>query len=85
MSIALPPDFEDFVNRQVAAGAFASQQEALATALGLLKRREKLLAQIDAGTDDIRAGRCVTYSESDRERFIEDLALPSKTGESPAK
>jgi putative addiction module CopG family antidote len=53
----LPPEFEAFVNTRVASGAYASEQEVLQTAFQLLERREKLLAHIDEGTQQLRAGQ----------------------------
>jgi putative addiction module CopG family antidote len=79
MSIVLPPEFEEFVQRQVSLGAYGSQQEVLQTALNLLKRRQFLLAHIDEGTDDLRSGCYVEYGEGDRDRFVRDIASGSQT------
>ena len=76
ISIVLPPEFEVFVERQVASGAYASEQEALSIAFDLLKRRQELLAHIDDGTRDLAAGRFFEYGEGDRDQFIRDIAGP---------
>jgi putative addiction module CopG family antidote len=76
MSIVLPPEFEAFIERQVASGAYDSQQEVLRTAFDLLKRRQELLAHINEGTQDLADGRFVEYGEGDRDRFIHDIANP---------
>jgi putative addiction module CopG family antidote len=78
MSIVLPPEFEEFVQRQVSSGAYGSQQEVLQTALSLLKRRQVLLAHIDEGTEDLRSGRYVEYGKGDRDRFVRDIATGSQ-------
>lgn len=72
MSIVLPPEFEAFVNVRVASGAYASEQEVLRTAFNLLQRRDDLLAHIDEGTQQLRAGQYREYDEHDRERFLLD-------------
>jgi putative addiction module CopG family antidote len=74
MSIMLPPEFEALVNVRVASGAYASEQEVLRTAFSLLQRRDDLLAHIDEGTQELRAGKYQEYGENDRERFLADVA-----------
>ena len=74
MSIMLPPEFEALVNVRVASGAYASEQEVLRTAFSLLQRRDDLLAHIDEGTQELRAGKYLEYGENDRERFLTDVA-----------
>ncbi len=73
MSMTLPPDFEAYVNLRVASGAFRSPQEALDTAFDLLKRREELLAHIDEGTRQLRAGQYKEYGLADLEKFRADV------------
>jgi putative addiction module CopG family antidote len=74
MSITLPPDFEAYVNLRVASGAYRSPQEALNTAFNLLKRREELLAHIDEGTRQLRAGEFKEYGTEDLEKFRADIS-----------
>jgi len=74
MSIVLPPEFEALVNVRVASGAYASEQDVLRTAFDLLQRRDDLLAHIDEGTQQLRAGQYREYGEHDRERFLADVA-----------
>ncbi len=50
MHIAVPPEFEAFAREQVAAGAFASEEEVVVAALrNHLVRVEELRALIDEG------------------------------------
>ena len=77
MSMLLPPEFETFVNVRVASGAYASEQEVLRTAFDLLQRREDLLAHIDEGTEQLRAGQFSEYGETDRDKFASDIAAAS--------
>ncbi len=74
MSIVLPPELEAFVSTRVASGAYASEQDVLRTAFDLLQRRDDLLAHIDEGTQQLRAGQHSEYGENDRQIFIADIA-----------
>jgi putative addiction module CopG family antidote len=83
MSMLLPPEFAAFVNMRVTSGAYASEEEVLQTAFQLLERRENLLAHIDEGTQQLRAGQYREYGENDREKFLADIAAaktPSSDG-----
>ena len=83
MSIVLPPEFEAFVNLRVASGAYVSEQDVLRTAFDLLQRRDELLAHIDEGTRQLRAGQYREYGENDREQFLADIAaskIPNSDG-----
>ena len=80
MSIILPPEFEAFVNVRVASGAYPSEQEVLRTAFDLLQRRDDLLAHIDEGTRQLRAGDYREYGENDREKFLADV-VSTKPGD----
>lgn len=74
MSLTLPPEFEAFVHTRVASGAYASEQDVLRTAFGLLEKRESLLAHIDQGTAELRSGNFSEYGGSDLARFIAEIA-----------
>jgi Arc/MetJ-type ribon-helix-helix transcriptional regulator len=78
MSMTLPPDFEAYVNLRVASGAYRSPQEVLDTAFDLLKRREELLAHIDEGTQQLRAGQYKEYGPDDLEKFRADCRPQQK-------
>ena len=75
MSMILPPEFEAFVSVRVASGAYASEQEVFRTAFELLQRRDELLAHIDEGTQQLRAGQYQEYGEDDREQFLADVSV----------
>jgi putative addiction module CopG family antidote len=79
MSIPLPPEFEAFVTARVASGAYGSEEEVLRTAFDLLQRREELLAHIDEGTQELRAGQYREYGENDREAFLADIDSSKST------
>jgi antitoxin ParD1/3/4 len=62
MTFHLPEDLERFVQTKVQSGRFASQDEAITEAVRLLRVQEeaeeaRLLAGIQQGIDDMKAGR----------------------------
>lgn len=56
MNVELPSDMGDFVHGRVVAGRFASEQEAIAEGLRLLKSREELKADIAKGFRQLDEG-----------------------------
>jgi putative addiction module CopG family antidote len=73
MSSTLPPEFEAFVHARVASGAYPSEQAVLRTAFDLLERRERLLEQIDEGTQQLLAGQFTEYGEDEHGKFLADI------------
>jgi putative addiction module CopG family antidote len=72
--VNLPPDLVNFVNERLARGAYASAHEVIQTAFRLLEQRERILARIDRGTDELRRGdRYALESAEDWQRFFETL------------
>jgi antitoxin ParD1/3/4 len=62
MTFHLPEDLERFVQTKVQSGRFASEDEAITEAVRLLRVQEeaeeaRLLAGIQQGIDDMKAGR----------------------------
>jgi putative addiction module CopG family antidote len=52
MSIALPPDVQRFVEREVASGADKSPDDLIAAAVELLRQHQVRLAQLKADIDE---------------------------------
>lgn len=73
MSIILPPEFELFVAARVTSGEYASERDVLQTAFGLLEHREKLLAHIQEGTQQLRSGQYQEYGENEAAKFHSDI------------
>ena len=78
MNFVLSSEFQSFVNVRVASGAYPSEQAVLQTAFDLLERREKLLAQIEEGDRQLRAGEFTEYGDGDVERFVNEISAASK-------
>jgi putative addiction module CopG family antidote len=58
MATHISPELERFVEREVASGRFADRKSVIEHALRLLQRdREEAVLGIQAGLDDIAAGR----------------------------
>lgn len=56
MNVELSSEANDFVQELVVAGRFASQQEAVLEAIGLLKFRERLRAEVAEGFHQLESG-----------------------------
>jgi len=71
MNMTIPPEFESFARQQVAAGAFASAEEVVATALhDYLQRLTTLRALIDEGL--------ASDEGDDGEAFMKDFLAETK-------
>jgi putative addiction module CopG family antidote len=67
MKYELPPDVEQQLKERVASGRYASEADVLRDALAALESRDQELAAIQAGIDDMEAGRVRPFNEVDAE------------------
>lgn len=58
MSADIAPENEQFIQDMIARGAFHSGGEALDVAVQLLKRREQLVRDVNAGIAELERGEC---------------------------
>jgi putative addiction module CopG family antidote len=65
MPYHLPPDVLDQIRQQIATGHYASEDDVLRAALQALSSRHDDLAAIQAGIDDMEAGRMRPFDEVD--------------------
>jgi len=77
MSSDISPDNEQFIQLVVASGEFPTRGEALDKAVGLLRMRQELLAHIDEGTRQLRAGEYTEYGPDDQDKLLEDIRAAS--------
>ena len=74
MNVPIPPEFERFARERVAAGAVASEEEAVAVVLrGYLDRVEELRALVDEG---IESGPAEPYDPDAIKQAIRDSLAP---------
>jgi len=73
MSHELSPENEQFIADGVAAGMFAGRGEALDEAVRLLRLRENVVAYVDEGVRQLRAGECTTHDEAGLTALFNDL------------
>ena len=78
MTISLSREQEQLIKQQLATGQFASEGEVLNEALSLLQRRgealQQLRAEIQAGVDDLDAGRYTTITNAEEAKaFADDI------------
>ena len=73
MSADLSPENEQFIQHAVTAGVFPDRRHALDEAVGLLKKRQELLAQIEEGTQQLRSGDFVEYDQEGLRRFFDEV------------
>lgn len=78
MTIALPPELEQFLESQVAAGRYGSIDEAACVAVRILQRREFAAAELrariaEAEAEVARGEGIVLQSDSEIDAFFDDL------------
>ena len=56
MSTGMSPENEQYIDRAVASGLFQDRGQAINTAIELLKRRERLIRDVNSGIEQIEKG-----------------------------
>ena len=67
MPYNLPPDVQDQIRQQIATGQYGSEDDVLRAALQALTLRHDELVAIQAGIDDMEAGRLRPFDDVDAE------------------
>ena len=73
MSTQLSPPNEQFIQDLIVSGQYRSRVEVLERAVELLKRREHLLREVNAGVEQLNRGQFTEYDEQSLDRFLEDV------------
>jgi Arc/MetJ-type ribon-helix-helix transcriptional regulator len=73
MNIDISAENAQFLQAQVAAGSFASAEEAVDVAVSLLRRREALRASILRGCDQLDRGDCLEFDEEGLAGYFQQL------------
>lgn len=77
MHVSLPDDLQSFVASVVREGVFSNESEVFTETLRLLRTREQLRHDVQAGVQQLDQGQFEEYGEADRDRFLADVYLPS--------
>jgi putative addiction module CopG family antidote len=86
VNVAIPAEFEPFVESVISAGAYRDPAEVVGEALRLLARRDELRREIRAGVEQLDRGEYTEYDENSLERLLEDIRAaereqyPKETG-----
>ncbi len=56
MNVNIPPELSDFVQEMISRGSYRNENDLLVEGLRLLKSRELLRADVDAGVGQLEAG-----------------------------
>lgn len=67
MGYVIPDDIDDRITALVASGQFASRDDVLRAAIKALEFRHNEIAAIQAGIDDMDAGRVTSIRDFDRD------------------
>ena len=76
--VAIPDEFAEYVDREVASGKFRSDSEVVAEGLRLLQERERrrdaLLSDLQVGIDQFDRGEYVEVkTQDDQDALFEDI------------
>ncbi|HEX3871206.1 MAG TPA: hypothetical protein VHV77_12260 [Pirellulales bacterium] len=78
MSLGLPDDLAQFVHDAVSRGAYPTEGALLTEAVRLLRQREELRRQVQAGIDELDRGEAIP-AETVFERLRKKLAERSES------
>lgn len=86
MTVSIPSEFAQFVDREIASGKFRSQEEVVAEALRLLRTREEkwdeLRSDIEQGLDALDRGEFTKVSTAeDRAALVDRIRKQSALDE----
>ncbi len=77
MTAAIPPEFEQFVAGQIAAGQYASSDEVVGAGLRVLqeltRRQEELRRDVQAGLDQLERGEAIHVERDALRAFFDDV------------
>lgn len=77
MSNAIPSDLEQFVQQQVAAGEYGSQDEVVAAGLQVLRevkrRQAEFRQQVQVGIDELDHGEGIKLAPDELRAFFDDV------------
>ena len=63
MNVPIPAEFQEFVESIIRSGSFQTETEVVGEALGLLKKREQLRREVNAGVEQLDEGKGIDGEE----------------------
>jgi antitoxin ParD1/3/4 len=63
MNVQIPPDLNPFVEQMISCGNFRDENEILIEGLRLLRSREQLRADVNAGVEQLEKGQGIDGNE----------------------
>ena len=75
MSSAIPPEFRQFVQQELASGRFQSTEEVVGEGLRLLRerRRQELQERLQVGIDQLDRGEGIELDDAELAGFLDDI------------
>jgi Arc/MetJ-type ribon-helix-helix transcriptional regulator len=73
MNVGISSENAQFLQAQVAAGSFASPEEALNAAVNLLRRHEALRAKIQRGCEQLDRGEFLEFDDDGLAEYFEKM------------
>ena len=73
MARGISRDNEDFIEQEIAEGTFRDRNDALDTAIGLLRQRKSLTARLANSRRQLDNGECVEVDSTGLRQLFDDL------------
>jgi len=77
MSTIVPPEFEQFVESQIATGQYHSADEVISAGLRVLReitrRQEEFRREVQIGADQLDRGEGIELDQKDLRAFFDDI------------
>lgn len=73
MSVQITPELEAIVSEIFSEGEFRDEEEVLREALNLLRKRQQLIRDVNAGVAQLDGDECREYDENSHDRFLDEI------------
>ena len=73
MNVPIPADLQQFVDSIIRNGSYQTEAEVVGEALRLLRKREELRREVNAGVEQLDRGEYTEYDEDSLPQFLADI------------
>jgi len=73
MNVSIPAEFQEFVDDVIRSGSFHSEAEVVSEGLRLLRKREQVRRDVNAGIEQLDRGEYTEYDEDSLPQFLADV------------